>query len=398
MKKFKKRAFIDNLVILLILFLFFIILYIFFISENYLTLSLSLIIPSAIIYLIIRKKIYYEYFIYLFNNRQRIFIFLGLIFLIIFPLFLRNNAYIIHLLITIGIQIILALGLNIQVGSTGIPNLGFVGFFGIGAYTSALLAVKLGMSFWICIIFGGLAASILGLLLALPTAKLKSYYSALITIAFSYIMFNLFLNLKFFEGPDGVRGVPPPSLFNWTFSNNLNIFGLKYPMQLNFYYLILFFLLCFIIISYSLYNSRIGLIWNAIREDEIASKSVGINVVYYKILSFCVGAFYAGISGSLFAHYIGYISAQNFTFTISLSILSMVILGGLDNITGVILGAFLLTVLPEKFRILSNYRVIAYSIIIIIMLMFRPQGLIPQKNRSYKFIKLNNIKNENRNE
>jgi len=386
MKKYKE-IFLNDILILFFLIIFFIILYIVLTSNNYILIFSILFIAALLVYFVLKNKKYKRFFLNLFKNYQKTVYIFGLILLIIFPLFLRNNAYIIHLLIIVSIQIILALGLNIQVGSTGIPNLGFVGFFGIGAYASALLAERLGVSFWICLIFGGIIASILGLILALPTAKLKSYYLALITIAFSYIMYNLFLNLKFFDGPDGVRGIPPPFLFKWSFYNNLNLFGLKYPMQINFYYLILFFLIIFIIISFLLYNSRIGLIWNAIREDEIASKSVGINVVYYKILAFCIGAFYAGIAGSLYAHYIGYISAQNFTFTISLAILSMVILGGLDNISGVILAAFLLTILPEKFRILSNYRVIAFSIIIIIMLIFRPTGLIPQKNRIYSFIK-----------
>lgn len=309
----------------------------------------------------------------------------AIVLLLALPLLLRQDAYSLHILVVSGIQVILVLGLNLHVGSTGLPNLGFAAFYGIGAYTSALLAVRLGVPFWIGLVAGGAVSALLGLILGFPTLKTKTYYLALITIAFGLVVYLLFLNLRFFDGPDGVRDVPPPRLAGWSLVSSAVLFGRKYPMQLNYYYLVLAAVLLAIWAAHALHHSRAGLVWNAVREDEIASQSVGINVSASKLLAFSAGAFYAGVGGSLYAHYVGYISAQNFTLTHSLALLSMVILGGLDNIAGVALAALLLSVLPEKFRALSDYRVIAYGVIIIVMLIFRPSGLIPQKIRGYGF-------------
>ena len=321
-----------------------------------------------------------------FGGERKTAVLLTVLFFLLLPLFLSRDAYTLHILIIAGIQIILILGLNIQVGSTGLPNLGFAAFYGIGAYTSALLAVRLGVPFWAGMLAGGSVSAVCGLILGFPTLKTRTYYLALITIAFGLVVYLLFLNLPFFDGPDGVRDIPPPRLFGWSLFSNLKIFGRNYPIQLNFYYLVFAFLLLAVLVAGLLHNSKVGLMWNAVREDEIASQSVGINTSRVKLLAFSTGAFYAGVAGALYAHYIGYISAQNFTITQSLAFLSMVILGGLDNIMGVVVAAFLLTILPEKFRALTDYRIIAYGVIIIIMLIFRPAGLIPQRIRDYGFV------------
>jgi branched-chain amino acid transport system permease protein len=221
--------------------------------------------------------------------------------------------------------------------------------------------------------------------LGFPTLKTRTYYLALITIAFGLVVYLLMLNLRFLDGPDGVRDIPPPAIAGWSLASSVALLGSRYPMQLNYYYLVAAFMGLALAAAHALHHSRTGLVWNALREDEIASQSVGIDVSAGKLLAFAAGAFYAGAAGALYAHYVGYISAQNFTLTQSLALLSMVILGGLDNIGGVALAAVLLSVLPEKFRPLANYRVIAYGVIIIAMLIFRPAGLIPQKIRDYAF-------------
>jgi ABC-type branched-subunit amino acid transport system permease subunit len=305
--------------------------------------------------------------------------------LLALPLLLRRDAYSLHILVVTGIQVILALGLNLQVGSAGLPNLGFAAFYGIGAYTSALLAVRLGVPFWVGLAAGGAVSAAFGLVLGFPTLKTRTYYLALITIAFGLVVYLLMLNLRFLDGPDGVRDIPPPRIAGWPLVSSVTLFGGKYPMQLNYFYLVFAFTALAVAGAHALHHSRTGLAWNAVREDEIASQSVGINVSASKLLAFAAGAFYAGAAGALYAHYVGYISAQNFTLTQSLALLSMVILGGLDNIGGVALAAVLLSVLPEKFRALSDYRVIAYGVIIIAMLIFRPAGLIPQTIRDYGF-------------
>jgi len=307
----------------------------------------------------------------------------GLILAVILPLTLRTEPYLIHILVIAGIYVILAFGLNIQVGSTGLPNLGFAAFFGVGAYASSLLAVNNGVNFWLAIVLAGLISAVFGLLLGLPSLKTRSYHLALVSIAFGLVTYIFINNLAFTGGPSGVNNIPAPELFGKSLFMTPKLFGQNYPMQLNFYYLVLFFIIIMAVISHFFYNSRVGLNWNAVREDEIAAKCSGIDVVASKLLSFSIGAFYAGIAGSLYAHFIGYISPENFNMTISLNILGMVIMGGMDNILGVALGAYILAMAPEKFRALANLRVIASGAIIILMLMFRPAGIIPQKMRDY---------------
>ena len=319
------------------------------------------------------------------SERKTLLIVLSLLALLA-PLPLRGEPYVLHIFIITFIYAILSMGLNIQVGSAGIPNLGFAAFYGVGAYASSLLAIHLGLSFWASIILGALIAGLFGFLVGLPTLKTRTYHLALVSIAFGLVTYIMLNNLAFTGGPNGVNNIPTPTLFGWSLLNSLQLFGIKFPMQLNFYYLSLFFLVIMVIAAYFLYNSRVGLTWNAIREDEIAAKCSGVNTAREKLLSFSTGAFFAGIAGSLYAHYIGYISPENFNMGISLLILGMVIMGGMDNIVGASAGAFVLVVAPEKFRALANFRMVAAGMIIILMLMFRPQGIVPQQIREYSAI------------
>jgi branched-chain amino acid transport system permease protein len=305
------------------------------------------------------------------------------------PLTLRGQPYIIHIFVIAEIFIILALGLNFQVGSTGIPNLGYAAFYGVGAYTSALLSTRFGISFWISLLTAGFIAALFGWLVGLPTLKTRSYHMALISIAFGLVTYIMLNNLAFTGGPNGIKNIPAPEIFGWSLFSTIRIFGNAYPVQLNFYYLVLFITILFLIGSNFVYNSKVGLFWNAVREDEIAAKCSGINASRMKLLAFSMGAFLAGVAGSLYAHYIGYISPENFNMNTSLQVLGMVIMGGMDNILGVSIGAFILSVAPEKFRSLADFRMLATGLIILLMLMFRPSGIVKQQIRIYaeKFFK-----------
>lgn len=316
-------------------------------------------------------------------NHQKLLLISGLLILLAIPLTLRTQPYIIHIFVIAEISIILALGLNFQVGSTGIPNLGFAAFYGVGAYTSALLSTRFGLSFWISLLCAGLFSALFGALVGLPTLKTRSYHMALVSIAFGLVTYIMFNNLAFTGGPNGIKNIPPPEIFGWSLFTSVRLFGNTFPVQLNFYYLVLFIMILMLIVSYFLFNSKVGLFWNAVREDEIAAKCSGINVASMKLLSFSVGAFLAGVAGSLYAHYIGYISPENFNMNTSLQILGMVIMGGMDNIFGVSIGAFILSVAPEKFRSFADFRMLATGLIIILMLMFRPSGIIKQQIRIY---------------
>ncbi len=304
--------------------------------------------------------------------------------LLTLPFLFQSSPYLIHICVMAGLFAILALGLNFQLGSTNVVNFATAASYGIGAYASALLAVHFQISFWLGLLIGGGLASLFGLLLGIPCMKTKDYYLSLVTIAFGLIIYILLINFTWTGGPNGIPNIPPPSLFGHSFKDPLRVFGYALPFQSNYYYLILLLVGGSLFVAYRLHHSRVGLTWNAIREDEIAARCHGIDVTWYKILAFCIDAFFGGVAGTVYSHYIGFISPENFAFIVSVVVVTMVILGGMDNVFGVIIGAILLTILPEKFRAFEDLRVLIYGIIIITMLRFRPQGLFPQKMRIYK--------------
>ena len=300
------------------------------------------------------------------------------------PFVFQASPYLIHICVMAGLYAILALGLNFQLGSTNVVNFATAASYGIGAYTSALLAVHFHVPFWIGIFLSGSAASLFGLVLGIPCMKTKDYYLSLVTIAFGLIIYILLINFSWTGGPNGIPNIPPPSILGHSFKEPIYLFGFNLPFQSNYFYLIFIFVIGALFVAYRLHHSRVGLTWNAIREDEIAARCQGIDVTWYKILAFCIDAFFGGVTGTVYAHYIGFISPENFAFIVSVVVVTMVILGGMDNVFGVIIGAVLLTILPEKFRAFEDFRLLIYGVIVVTMLVFRPQGLFPQKLRVYQ--------------
>lgn len=300
-----------------------------------------------------------------------------------FPFLVGSNTYILHLLIVAQLYAVLALALNFQLGSANIPNFATGASYGIGAYVSALLALNFGMSFWLTLPVAALAATLFGFLIGIPSMRTRDTYLALVTIAFGMVVHQLLNNFDWTGGPNGLVGIPAPSLFGHSFASPLEVFGWRLPSQANFYYLAAALVVVAIVTAKRLHGSRIGLAWNALRADEIAAKAQGINVAWYKVLAFAVDAFLAAFAGTVYAFYVSYISPDNFTFLVSVTIMTMVIVGGMDNIFGVIVGAFLLTILPEKLRAFSDYRLLFFGVIVIGFLMLRPQGLFPQRLRQY---------------
>ncbi|MBB2972719.1 branched-chain amino acid ABC transporter permease [Mesorhizobium sp. RMAD-H1] len=300
-----------------------------------------------------------------------------------FPFVVGSNTYILHLLIVAQLYAVLALALNFQLGSANIPNFATGASYGIGAYVSALLALNFGMSFWLTLPIAALAATLFGFIIGIPSMRTRDTYLALVTIAFGVVVQQLLNNFDWTGGPNGLVGIPAPSLFGHSFASPLHVFGWKLPSQANFYYLAAALVVVAIVTARRLHGSRIGLAWNALRADEIAAKAQGINVAWYKVLAFAVDAFLAAFAGTIYAFYVSYISPDNFTFLVSVTIMTMVIVGGMDNIPGVIVGAFLLTILPEKLRAFSDYRLLFFGVVVIGFLMIRPQGLFPQRLRQY---------------
>ena len=307
----------------------------------------------------------------------------GILFVLGMPFLLKDKPYHIFILFNTGLFAVLGLGLNWQIGSTNIVNFASAASFAAGAYAAALLAVHAGLSFWILLPISGLVAAAIGFILGLPCMKTKTYYLSLVTMAFTIIVYLLLNNMEWTGGPDGISGIPFPQIGSHSFGSPIILFGWSLPHQANFYYLIVFIVAITVFVDKRFRYSRLGLAWNAIRNDEIAAACQGIDVTYNKVLSFCANFFFDGIAGAIFAFSMGHISPESFSFNVSVTVVAIVIVGGLDNAAGVILGALLMILIPEKLQVFQNYRMLIFGLIIIVMLLVRPKGLFPQTIRKY---------------
>ena len=274
------------------------------------------------------------------------------------------SAYHLQIIILVGINIIMATSLNLITGFTGQLSIGHAAFMSIGAYASALVTLKLGFPFIASLLCGALVAGFFGILIGVPTLKLKGDYLAIATLGFGEIVRIVFLNLEITGGAVGLRGIPKITTLLWVVIAVL---------------LTLFFL-------NRILKSRVGRAFIAIREDETAAESMGINTTYYKIVSFGVGAFFAGLGGGLFSHYFQYIHPGSFGFLRSIEHLCMVVLGGLGNLWGSVIGAAALTAIPELLRASADYRQLFYGAILVIMMRVRPQGLLGETSVSRSFL------------
>jgi len=319
-----------------------------------------------------------------FRTHRLFAILLGVVLVALFPFALEKNTYALHLCVVAQLYVVLALALNFQLGSANIPNFATGASYGIGAYASALLALNFGVSFWMALPAAAIVATIFGFLLGVPSMRTRDSYLALVTIAFGVVINQLLNNLDFTGGPNGLVGIPAPEIFWHSFASPLVVLGYELPPQANFYYLSAMLVLVAIIFAERLHNSRVGLAWNALRADELAARCQGINTTWYKVLAFAVDAFLAGFAGTIYAFYVGFISPENFTFLVSVTIMTMVIAGGMDNILGVVVGAVLLSLLPEKLRAFSDYRILFFGVTVIGFLLIRPQGLFPKRLRRYE--------------
>ncbi|RKX86384.1 MAG: branched-chain amino acid ABC transporter permease [Spirochaetes bacterium] len=380
----KKKSFMLAIVFELVIF-FSIIL--FMKVESILFSIIIILIFTAVIILILRRAetINKIKTIYEIHNKEMLWFLLILI--LVLPFFFKSNIYIIHIITLALIYSIAALGLNFQTGSTGMVNFAQGALMGIGAYASALLVVNIGMNFWIGLAAGIIIAGFFGFILGIPTLKTKEYHLSLVTIAFAYVSYFLILNMQWTGGPDGIAGIPKPSIFGFSLAKSLTVLGFTIPGQIFYFYLVAIILIIAIIFAWRIHNSWLGLTWNAIRDDEIASRCYGIYLTPYKLLAFILGSMYAGAAGVLYAHFVGFISPDLLAFSGSLLLLSMVILGGMDNILGVLIGAILLIIIPEKFRAFHDFRLMFYGLILLLMLLFRPQGLFPKRARNYNLNK-----------
>lgn len=280
------------------------------------------------------------------------------------------SAYLIHLLILVGIHVILAVSLQLAVGFTGLLNLGHIAFYAIGAYTSALLALA-GYPFWICILAAGIVAMVFGFLLALPLNKIKGDYLALATMGFSFVVYAVALNwTELTNGPLGLPGIPKPNLFGINFYENSNYLLLTITVAIASY-----------LIIKRIASSQFGKVLEAIRDNELSAKVLGKNAFKMKVFALAISAFFAGIAGSLYAHYITYIDPSSFTLMQLIPVISIIIIGGLGSLEGTVLASIILVLLPEPLRfigfpssIVGPARQIIYALILLLILIYKPKG------------------------
>lgn len=277
----------------------------------------------------------------------------------------------------IGIYILLALGLNVVVGYAGLLDLGFVAFFAIGAYTMAILGTDFGLNFWIVLPIAIAITMLAGFALGSPTLRLRGDYLAIVTLGFGEIIRVTATNLSWTGGPRGINQIPRPPSVEGVDALTFSISNVK-----PYYYLVLLFIVLVIIAMKRLEKSRVGRSWAAIREDEDAAELMGVPTLTFKLWAFTVGAAVGGAAGVLYASFQTAIRPTDFPFILSATILAAVVLGGAGNIPGVILGAFLVGWIPEVSRDFSQYRVLVFGAVLVVLMIFRPQGIWPSKIRA----------------
>jgi branched-chain amino acid transport system permease protein len=285
-----------------------------------------------------------------------------------------SNQYYIQVLIFIGIYIILTLSLNLLNGYVGLLSIGHAAFYGIGAYASAKLAMEAGLPFPLAMLGAGAVAGVFGYLIAKPTLRLSGIYMTLATLGFNMIFFLILQNwMSFTNGPLGIMDIPAPS-----------IFGYAIESRTQYYYLIFFLVLLTIVSMHRLMTCRFGRALVSIRENELAAEAMGVHTTRYKIQAFVLAAFYAGLAGSYYAHFVKFVSPDSFYIYESFILLAMLAFGGQGNLIGPVVGATVLVVIPEVFRFMQEYRMLVYGGILVIMMLVRRQGLLGGRNYSLR--------------
>lgn len=304
------------------------------------------------------------------------------------PLFDRNDSTF-NVLADAGIFVLLALGLNIVVGFAGLLDLGYAAFFAIGAYTYAMMAspqFNLHLPFWLLLFLAAAFAAVFGIILGAPTLRLRGDYLAIVTLGFGEIVPQIFQNLtKYTGGPNGIGALDFPSFFGRSFGQN----------TIPYYFIVLALIALALFFAYNLRDSRLGRAWMAIREDELAARHMGINTTAVKLAAFALGASFSGLAGVVFAAKLSLVSPDLFQFQVSVLIVSMLVLGGMGNIPGVVVGALVLVllnnvVLPQANTLAAgaglhvdfgNYHFFIYGAILVGIMLFRPEGLLPSRQR-----------------
>lgn len=274
------------------------------------------------------------------------------------------------------------MGLTLQFGFVGVANFAGAAFFGIGSYTTAVLATHTGLPQLANIAISGVVAAIIGSVLILPVLRTRGHYAALVTIAFG-ILFKTFIEVNdVLGGPQGLQ-VPGMQLFGHAFNDGFKLFGIEFSFYVSYVLLSLVICACAFVLVKALERSWVGLSMDVVRTDETAAATFGLHIARWKVIAFTMGNLFAGIAGSVYGMMVGFIAPNNFTFSDSLLLVSIAILGGLGNPVGLIPAAIIVLMLPEKLQFIQEYRVLLYAALVIAILLFRPEGLLPRKTRLF---------------
>ena len=331
-----------------------------------------------------------------FSGKGKQFVITGILFAFIFPFLPFTDQYILDVGIWVLTYIMLGWGLNIVVGLAGLLDLGYVAFYAVGAYSFALISTTFGLSFWICLPLAGIFSAFFGILLGFPVLRLRGDYLAIVTLGFGEIIRIILINwYDLTNGPNGIGGIPRPSFFGLEFTNNPKegsipfhtFFNLEFSnthKMIFLYYVILILALVTNYFTLRIRRLPVGRAWEALREDEIACKSLGVNPTNTKLTAFAIGAMFGGIAGSFFATKQGFVSPESFTFIESAIIVAIVVLGGMGSQTGVVLAAIFLIGVTEIFRELEQFRMIAFGLSMVLIMLYKPKGILENREPTIK--------------
>jgi len=293
----------------------------------------------------------------------------------------REDHFVLLLILTVMLYTVATLGLNVQFGYAGVLNFAGASFFGIGAYTAAVLNTT-AVPHLLVLLIGGLLAALIGSLLLLPVLRTRGHYAALVTIAFALLL-KTFLEVNdVLGGPQGMQ-VRSMKILGWSFNSNVEIAGVSLSFYMNYFVVALLLLVAAFVLVRRLERSWIGLNFDALRLDETAASCFGLNIVRWKITAFLLGNFLIGIAGALFGMVGGFVAPNNYTFADSLILVSILLLGGIGNPWGIVAATIIVVVVPEKLQTIQEYRFLLYAAMVIAVLLFRPEGLLPRPVRKY---------------
>jgi ABC-type branched-subunit amino acid transport system permease subunit len=317
-----------------------------------------------------------------FTDRENILGGLTIVAAIVVGIYFHEDHFVLLLVDTVLLYTVATLGLNIQFGYAGVLNFAGASFFGIGAYTSAVLNTYTALPHLLVLLIGGLLAALIGSLLLLPVLRTRGHYAAVVTIAFALLL-KTFLEVNdILGGPQGMQ-VPGMKIFGWSFNNNIELGPITLSFYFSYFVVALILLIAAFVLVRRLERSWIGLNLDALRLDETAAGCFGLNIARWKITAFLIGNFLIGIAGALFGMVGSFVAPNNYTFADSLILVSILLLGGIGNPWGVVVATIIVVVVPEKLQTIQEYRFLLYATLVIAVLLFRPQGLLPRPVRRY---------------